>query len=195
MARIGRQIPHFQEIDPNTIKAGFSKDMLYRYTLEMQYRPSLLRQDQDDHICVILKNPSSADAGKADATIRKVETYVYKHFPEVKKLTILNIFAIRATDVSEVNQLLKKNGKDYITGPDNDKEILRVIRKSDHIICAWGNNNGILPKIYESRINEIETMIKQLNKNARNVVSPRPTKQPLHGLMWGFDYPHKTYFA
>ncbi|MGC9331848.1 MAG: hypothetical protein ACP5DZ_08245 [Bacteroidales bacterium] len=38
MARIGRQISHFKEIDINSIKAHFSDDKRYRYTLEMQYK-------------------------------------------------------------------------------------------------------------------------------------------------------------
>ncbi len=193
MARIGRQIPHFKEIDTSCIDAMFSNDKRYRYTLDMLYKPSLLRQNQHQHICVILKNPSSADAKKADATIRKVETYVYKHFASAAKLSILNIFAIRATDASEVNLLLSRFGKDFIVGPENDKIIQETIHKADHIICAWGNNSGINSKVYEERIKEIKSLIVQQHKNAQCVNGAKPTKQPLHGLMWGFDY-HLTPF-
>ncbi|MFO7880772.1 MAG: DUF1643 domain-containing protein [Bacteroidota bacterium] len=193
MARIGRQIPHFQEIDTTTISADFSKDMLYRYSLDMNYKPSLLRQDQNEHISVILKNPSSADESMADATIRKVETYVYKHFPKVSRLSILNMFALRATDAKEVNMLLKENGKPYITGPGNDAAIRRIFGSCDHIICAWGNNNGIHAKTYYERIDEIKAILQSTNKTARCVMSPKQTKQPLHGLMWGFDYPHSAF--
>lgn len=194
MARIGRQIPHFKEIDINSIKANFSDDKRYRYTLEMHYRPSLLRQNPHEHVCVILKNPSSADAKKADATIRKVETYVYKHFVSAAKLSILNIFAIRATDASEVNQLLSQYGKAFIVGPENDNTIQSTIEKADHIICAWGNNSGINASYYQSRINEMKTLISQQNKKAHCVNGAKPTKQPLHGLMWGFGY-HLTQFS
>ncbi|HKK67143.1 MAG TPA: DUF1643 domain-containing protein [Bacteroidales bacterium] len=193
MARIGRQIPHFQEIDTNTIDAGFSDDMVYRYTLDMHYKASLLRQNQNEHISVILKNPSSADESRADATIRKVETYVYKHFPRVNKLSILNMFAIRATDVKEVNQLLNEYGTAYITGPENNARIERVFSESDHIICAWGNNNGIKPAAYFERVKEVTRLIQNSGKPARCVSGPKPTKQPLHGLMWGFDYPNTLF--
>ncbi|MFW5804987.1 MAG: DUF1643 domain-containing protein [Bacteroidales bacterium] len=193
MARIGRQIPHFKEIDPDSINAGFSTDKVYRYTLDMKYKPSLLMESQREHICVILKNPSSADAFKADATIRKVETYVYKHFASAAKLSILNIFAIRATDAKEVNLLLNRHGKEFITGPENDEAIKHILRQSDHIICAWGNNSGIKSDVYNSRINEIKALIKQQNKQAHCVIGTTPNKQPLHGLMWGFDYQLKPY--
>jgi hypothetical protein len=188
MARIGRQIPHFQEINLDSIRAEFSTDRLYRYSLDMDYRASLLRENPTEKICVILKNPSSADEKKADATIRKVETYVFKHFPAVKTLSILNLFAIRATDVKEVNQLLKQNNDDYIIGPENDAAIARIFGEADHIICAWGNNNGILPKTYNLRIQAIKSLLAKTETNCWQVIHPKGTKQPLHALMWGFDY-------
>lgn len=188
MARIGRQIPHFNEIELDSISANFSPDMLYRYTLNMDYRPSLLRADQSERVTVILKNPSSANEKKADATIRKVETYVYKHFPKVKTLSILNMFAIRATDVKEVNLILKDHSINYLIGPENNNEIKNLMKNSDHIICAWGNNNGIHQKTYYQRIDEITNILKDINCKPLMVQCPKPTRQPLHGLMWGFDY-------
>jgi len=188
MARIGRQIPHFKEINADSIRAEFSTDKLYRYSLDMDYNNSLLRKNPSDRVCVILKNPSSADEKKADATIRKVETYVFKHFPNVKTLSILNMFAIRATDVKEVNQLLSQYDDTYIIGPENDKTIARIFSDADHIVCAWGNNNGILPKIYESRIQRILSLLQTIDTPCWQVMHPKGTKQPLHGLMWGFEY-------
>jgi hypothetical protein len=193
MARIGRQVTHFQEIDTSSIQADFSDDKLYRYTLDMEYKNTLLRQDHNEHLSVILKNPSSADEFKADNTIRKVEAYVHKHFPRVKRLSILNMFAIRATDVKEVNQLLREHGKSYITGPENNKQIARIFSQSDHIICAWGNNNGIQPGAYFERVEEVSRLVKNSGKPAHCVSGPKPTKQPLHGLMWGYNYPHKIF--
>ncbi|MEA1873110.1 MAG: DUF1643 domain-containing protein [Bacteroidota bacterium] len=188
MTRIGRQIPHFREINLTSIRAEFSEDKLYRYCLEMDYNNSLLRENPTEKVCVILKNPSSADEKKADSTIRKVETYVFKHFPKVKTLSILNLFAIRATDVKEVNQLLKQNDDNYITGQENDTTIARIFTESDHIICAWGNNNGILPKTYERRIQAIKSILRKTDTKCWQVMHPKGTKQPLHGLMWGFNY-------
>ena len=194
MARIGRQVNHFKEINKSTIRAEFSEDMLYRYRLDMEYQDNLLRADANERVCVILKNPSSADEKKADATIGKVETYVYKHFPKVKYLSILNMFAIRATDVKEVNQLLKANDASYIIGPNNDKAIETVFKSADHIVCAWGNNNGILPKVYQERIEKIHEFLSKLNKPGWQVIHPKGTKQPLHGLMWGYEYPLERLF-
>jgi hypothetical protein len=189
MARIGRQIPHFHEININSIRANFSEDMHYRYTLFLDYNNTLIRSNAKETVCVILKNPSSADEKKADATIRKVETYVYKHFQKVKTLIILNIFAIRATDVKEVNHLLSTHDINYIIGTENDKSIQQIFSMADHIICAWGNNNGIQANYYQERINQILNFLKESGKTTWQVAHPKGTKQPLHGLMWGFDYP------
>ena len=193
MARIGKQIPHFREINVSSIKADFSPDRLYRYTLYLEYSESLDRVGANEKLCVILKNPSSADELKADNTIRKVETYVYKHFPKVKFLCILNMFAIRATDVKEVNQLLKENNANYIVGQDNDKFINKVFAESDHIVFAWGNNNGIRASEYLNRVNTILQFGINSGKQIWNVEHPKGSKQPLHGLMWGFEYKIKKF--
>lgn len=189
MARIGKQIAHFREIDPKSIRACFSEDLTYRYTLRLNYHASLLRPAGSDCITVILKNPSSADEQKADATIRKVETYVYKHFPRAGSLQILNIFALRATDVKEVNVLLSAHDSAYITGPDNDRHFIEALKGTDNLICAWGNANGIHAKTYDARVLEVKALIKKHYKGqCFRVTGKKPTKQPLHGLMWGFTY-------
>ena len=36
MARIGRQIPHFEAVDLNSVEAVFSADKCYRYLLSMK---------------------------------------------------------------------------------------------------------------------------------------------------------------
>jgi hypothetical protein len=189
MTRIGRQVPHFEEVDLNSIKAVFSDDKKYRYVLEMQFRESLLRTNACDKVAVILKNPSSADEHKSDATIRKVETYVYHHFKRAGTLYILNLFAIRATDASDVQKSLVLNDADFIIGSENNKYFNKVLAEASEIICAWGGNSGIDKKIYHRRIDEVKTILgKLVNKNCYEVVSPKGSLQPLHGLMWGYDY-------
>jgi hypothetical protein len=113
MTGIGRQIPHFELVDLNSIQAVFSSDKRYRYLLSLNYNDTLLDKARDKVAVVILKNPSAADEHKADAIIRKVETFVYHRFKDVRWLHIVNIFQI---------------------------------------------------------------------------IGNRKTKQPLHGLMWGYDY-------
>ncbi|NLA24542.1 MAG: DUF1643 domain-containing protein [Bacteroidales bacterium] len=189
MTRIGRQIPHFQEVDVEGIKAVFSSDKTYRYILKIPYKASLLRENADENIAVILKNPSSADQFRSDATIRKVETYVYHKFPKAASVCILNIFALRATDASDVQKMFKQNGFDYIVGKDNDKWFKQILSESSAIICAWGGNSGIDKKAYNQRIEEVKSILSELNNSAVfQVVGVKNTTEPLHGLMWGYDY-------
>lgn len=189
MARIGRQVLHFDQIDVNSIQAEFSDNKSHRYNLEMCYRDDLYSEKRNKSIVVILKNPSSADEKKADSTIRKVETYVYHKFSDVKYLRILNIFSIRGTDPLDINILLKEKGYDYIVGQENNMFFKKTLLKSDYIICAWGGNSGIDKEKYKFRISEVIKMIKNTgNKPAWQVCGKQITKEPLHGLMWGYDY-------
>ena len=123
MARLGRQVDHFQNVDINSIKADFSPDKKYRYTLRMVYTRDLMDSGRSKCITVILKNPSSADEKRADSTIRKVETYVWQNFPDVETLNIYNIFAYRATDAVELHRLMLDDGLPAGVGKENDKAL------------------------------------------------------------------------
>ncbi|TSA38802.1 MAG: DUF1643 domain-containing protein [Porphyromonadaceae bacterium] len=194
MARIGRQVDHFEEIDIQSIRADFSPDRLFRYTLEMNYRVDLLDQNRSKTMTVILKNPSSADEKRSDSTIRKVETYVWKQFPDVRFLRILNIFAFRATDAVEVNKRLKSLAEIAVVGVENDAFFRSTLAKTDYVICAWGGPSGIDITRYASRV----TTVRQLIRNhysgpVHHVCGNRATKEPLHGLMWGYEYELKPF--
>ncbi len=194
MVRIGRQIPHFEEVDVASIDAVFSQDRRFRYLLELQYKPSLYSGGRKKRACVILKNPSSADATAADATIRKVETYVYNRLEDVRQLSILNLFALRATDATDVNQEFLRVGAAEVIGPGNDVAIRQAVEQSDYLIVAWGNRSGINAELYGERIGQVKRLIAGTGqKQVFKVVGPRPNVQPLHGLMWGYDYSMEAY--
>ena len=103
---------------------------LYRYSL---YR----RWDRDLPLaCFIMLNPSTADAGADDPTIRKCVGFARRW--DCGRITVVNLFAYRATDPSRL-----KTASDPI-GPDNDVWIARAVKgwpdgqPPKHIICAWG---------------------------------------------------------
>ena len=194
MARIGRQVDHFEEIDIQSIRADFSSDWRYRYTLMMQFRKDLMNGSRSKTVTVILKNPSSADEKRSDATIRKVETYVWHHFVDAGHLNILNIFGIRATDASEVNLLLRESGPEIINGPENDRFFRNLLKSTDNLICAWGGPSGIDVTRYASRVTEVRELIKMHYKGpVYQVCGKQETKEPLHGLMWGYEYELKPF--
>jgi len=194
MTRIGRQVLHFDQVKIESIKAIFSEEYTHRYTLEMDFSVDLYSGKRKKSIAVILKNPSSADEKKADSTIRKVETYVYKRFPDVGTLRILNIFAIRGTDPEDVNKLIHSKGFNYTVGPENNHHFIDTINRSDYIICAWGGNSGIDKASYNKRVDEVKNIIKDCKKSyVYHVAGKKATNQPLHGLMWGYDYQLNNY--
>jgi len=189
MARLGRQVDHFQNIDIQSIKAVFSADKKYRYTLEMAYHKDLLNRHRDKGLTVILKNPSSADEKRSDSTIRKVETYIWRKFPDVGHLNIYNIFAFRATDAIELQQLMQDCGPEAGVGEKNDHYLTVLLERSDYLVCAWGGPSTIGKDLYKARVGRVKTIIRQaFSGPVYHVKGSQDTKEPLHGLMWGYDY-------
>ncbi len=194
MARLGRQVDHFNQVNLQTIRADFSSDRMHRYTLQMEYTPDLLGSSRGQTTTVIMKNPSSANEQRSDSTIRKVETFVFLRFPETRYLNILNIFAYRATDAIELHELMKKSGEEKGIGSENDAYFIKLLKQSDHLICAWGGASGIDKTKYDLRIANTKAIIRDhFSGQVYQVVGKKPTKEPLHGLMWGYDYTLKNF--
>ena len=186
MARLGKQVKHFDMVDIENIKAHFSKCNTYRYLLVFNFKSEAKR---DKILTVILKNPSSADEKAADNTIRRVQTFIYKNFEDVKSVNILNLFAIRATDTKDVNNLYNEFDVNYILGVGNNKYSIDAISKADYIITAWGGKSKIAKKIYDTRIDEVNALLlkhKKDNTNIYRVNSKKGSKQyPFHACLWG----------
>lgn len=197
MARIGKQIPHYEWIDPVSVDAVFSADRRYRYRLTLHYRDSLMDSGRHASLTVILKNPSAADHSMADATIRKVETFVYNRFSDVRTLHILNIFAFRATDPGDLNQAFKDKGAMEVIGAENDHVIGKTLEESDYVIIAWGNRSGIDEGLYDERLQMVLRSLSSVPEHKIFAVcGSQETIHPLHGLMWGYNYeiiPAETY--
>lgn len=83
-------------------------------------------------VTFVMLNPSTADASKDDATIRKCIAFA-KHwgFGGIK---VVNLFAFRATKPAD----LKRAG--YPVGPTNVPTLAAVFAEHANIICAWGAN-------------------------------------------------------
>ncbi len=189
MARIGRQIPHFEAVNLSAIEAVFSADRKYRYLLSMEYNSTLLDCGREKVAAVILKNPSAADEWMADATIRKVETFVYHRFADVRRLHILNIFAYRATDSGDLDTIFREEGPVSVIGEENDRVIRSVVEESDYVLLAWGNNSGIDRNLYGERIYRVKQLLQACPAHKMFCISGKvKTIEPLHGLMWGYDY-------
>lgn len=189
MARLGRQVDHFRQIILESIRADYSTDLRHRYTLQMEYQSDLLSEDRSETMTVILKNPSSANEKRSDSTIRKVETFVYNRFPKTRYLNIFNIFAFRATDAIELHQLMKEKNIQEGVGEENDTFLIKLLKDTNNLIVAWGGPSGIDKTIYTNRIKEVKKIVgDNYTGPVYQVCGAKPTSEPLHGLMWGYEY-------
>lgn len=102
-----------------------------------KYRYMLERKDitASDRIATfVMLNPSTADAHKDDATIRRCKGFA--RLWGCGRLVVVNLFAFRATKPGDM-----KAAADPV-GPDNDKAIWRAASEAadtgGKIVCAWG---------------------------------------------------------
>ena len=96
-----------------------------------QYRYELWRRwSEGPHVLFIMLNPSTADATKDDATIRKCVAYAKRW--GFGALCVGNLFAFRATDPRDM-----RAATDPI-GPENDATLQRLASEAGVIVAAWG---------------------------------------------------------
>jgi hypothetical protein len=92
----------------------------------------------------IMLNPSTADDVFDDATIRRCKGFAIRW--GFSGLVVTNIFAYRATHPSDLRALLATEGGFRIAvGEDNTSHLEREAKVSQMIVCAWGDNCGVLP--------------------------------------------------
>ncbi len=178
---IGRQISHFEKVDVKRINAFFSEDEKYRYTLSI---PFYDEQARTKTIAVILKNPSSADAFRADKTVQNVEKVIYNAFSDVSKVEILNLFALRGTYPKEIMDAYTLGIN--IIGDSNDAAFENILCKSDYIVVAWGGASPIRSSLYDVRIGEVLNKIKN-SKPCKRVFRKKEKGSeiyPFHACYW-----------
>ena len=185
MPRLGRQIAHDEHVDVRRIRACFSTDCTYRYSLHIPFRGDGQR---DRLVTVVLKNPSSANAVRADNTIRRVETYVFQRFPCARELAVLNLFALRATDPSELAAHLTDHGIGSATGDRNDAIIADNFNRSHNILPAWGGTSGISKPRYEERIHAVVQLLRPHAHRICTVNDLPASGYPRHGLRWSYGH-------
>ncbi len=121
-----RQVALFHLLDGEIRGAAeVSPDGAYRYDLTRSWSAS-----PGSRIQWIMLNPSTADAGHDDATLRRCIDFSRRlGFDE---LVISNLFALRSTDP---RGLLRAPNP---VGPDNDAWITRRCEQADMTLVAWG---------------------------------------------------------
>ncbi|MDP2077213.1 MAG: DUF1643 domain-containing protein [Sulfuricurvum sp.] len=178
---IGRQVSHFHQVNIDGIEAVFSDDMKYRYRLSIPFGDEPSRTKT---LTVILKNPSSADAMKADKTVQNVEKVVYKAFADVRKIEVLNLFALRGTYPKDVMEAYIA-GIDII-GKENDTAFKQALMSSDYIVIAWGGASPIRNSLYDLRVDKVLTMINvpDFSGKVYRKIEKGSDKYPFHACYW-----------
>jgi hypothetical protein len=124
-------------VDSNSGKAQYSNSPALQRAARLGPRTrTTTRTRTTRRIAWIGLNPSTADEIILDQTLATVCRYSRKWgFTEV---VMLNLFAFRATDPCDL-----KDATDPV-GPDNDKHLLKEVRKVDRVIACWGDHGRFL---------------------------------------------------
>lgn len=87
-------------------------------------------------LCLVMQNPSTADATDDDATIRKCVGFARRG--GYGGISVRNVFAYRATDERELLTVADP------FGPDNEAHLLAVrdVSMLTRLVVAWGNRFG-----------------------------------------------------
>lgn len=115
----------------------------------------------------VMLNPSTATAFVNDPTIRRCMNFatLWGH----AKLTVVNIFAFRATDP---NALVEQADP---VGSLNDGFILNAVETSAQVICAWGAWGSMT-----NRGQAVYDLIKKKNPMCLGVTAKNEPRHPLY---------------
>ena len=105
----------------------------YRYRLDRSWKSETIPR----RVVWIMLNPSTADAQTNDPTIRRC--MAFSHAWGCSDLTVVNLFALRATDPSEL-----RHSTDPI-GPENDEAIVMASTQplASLVVAAWGEGGKL----------------------------------------------------
>ena len=109
---------------PMARSAVLSPDRRYRYALTRRWRPG------GQAVLWVMLNPSTADAERDDATLRRI--LAYSQSWGYHALTVVNLYGYRATNPRDLFTA------DNPVGPDNDTHIERAASGHGRIVAAWG---------------------------------------------------------
>lgn len=109
--------------------ALLSDDGRYRYWLTRTWDESRPR------VCWVMLNPSKADHQTDDPTIRKCIGFAERW--GCGGITVVNLFALRATDPAELYQAEEP------VGALNDLHLAACAMRDRRVVCGWGAHGGL----------------------------------------------------
>lgn len=100
-----------------------------------RYRLSRTWDKAGKKVVFLMLNPSKADGKEDDPTIRRCINFAKAW--GYGGIIVVNIFAYRETDPDILNKVGKKEGVDYVIGPENN-DYIRKACKGRKVVIAWG---------------------------------------------------------
>ena len=159
--------------------AIISKDCLYRYSLERTWDTS------KERVLFIMLNPSTADAIKDDATIKKCVGFARRW--GYGGITVGNLFALRSRDP---HGLL---GPHDPVGPKNNSYLEQLAAECPVVVAAWGNS-GKKPGL-RHLFQERESFTKKLLQGRMQSLGTNKDGTPKHPVLPGYKTPLEPYGA
>jgi hypothetical protein len=101
-----------------------------------RYRLSRVWDEGGPRLCFVLLNPSTADAGRLDPTLRRCLGFGRRL--GAGAIEVVNLFALRSTDPAGLSL-----APDPV-GPGNDEAILAAAHAAHSIVCGWGARGALL---------------------------------------------------
>ena len=154
---------------------------------------------QGSNILVISRAPKGLEEDSCNSLYKRIVKFLLENKDEikgVKKVTVVNLFALYEYDKGDIYEECILKGKEYIEGNDNefynDKIIAEEIHEADYIIAAWGEPLDGLEQIYVSRV---ELVLKSLRHEIMNcserkyilrVGEANKKGYPKHCLAWSY---------
>jgi hypothetical protein len=141
--------------------AIFDAKRIYRYLLWRKWDESLPR------LCFVMLNPSTADEIKNDPTIARCVGFADRW--GFGSLEVVNAFAYRATDSSELKRAKNPVGKLA------DRYIQEAVTRSDQVVVAWGNWGSL-----NERHVEMNALLKGADTYCFGITNQSQPKHPLY---------------
>lgn len=163
----------YKHINGVSVSALFSKDMDYRYRLEISLKNRVVGGST---ACVVMQNPSYAGEDIADKSVQFMEKVVFeRNYPKlqnVQRLIVVNQFArIQTKDFK---------GLPHEIGSENNSAITTALSESDIIIIGWGSSN---------RFEERKAFVFKLLQNMSGKLLLKTKMHPSRGTYDGFIQP------
>lgn len=175
--------PEFPETALQEGSAILSVCEAYRYRLERNVAiPLELGADgvyEGKVVAFFGVNPSTADALRNDATVRKWIGFCQRW--GVPRFLVGNVFAFRSTNVKAL-----RHAADPF-GPDNDLHIAQIIAEADILVPCWGDRG----KLHRDTRPHLDALLARLHASGKPVMHFGLTNggDPKHPQMLGYITP------